>query len=205
MDFAKLLPMAFVMIAGPQILSAIFFATSERWKANSLAYIGGAAISITAFVTAAYFIGSGVSDEGASNDSLYIAVLVLLVIAAIHVFRGRAESEPPKWMGKLQGARPRMAFILGFLLLGIFPTDILTSFAMGSYLNAHGDPFWHGLPFIGLTLLLLAIPLLTVVALGERGKTMLPKVRDWMNDNSWVVSELVIGLFIALTLNNLLG
>jgi hypothetical protein len=34
---------------------------------------------------------------------------------------------------------------------------------------------------------------------------MLPKVRDWMNDNSWVVSELVIGLFIALTLNNLLG
>jgi hypothetical protein len=33
---------------------------------------------------------------------------------------------------------------------------------------------------------------------------VLPKVRDWMNDNSWVVSELVIGLFIVLTLNNLL-
>jgi hypothetical protein len=45
MTFLTLLPMAFVMIAGPQILSAIFLATSENWKRNSLAFIAGAAIS----------------------------------------------------------------------------------------------------------------------------------------------------------------
>ena len=50
-SFLTILPMAFVMIAGPQILSAIFFATSEDWTRNSLAYVGGAALSITLIVT----------------------------------------------------------------------------------------------------------------------------------------------------------
>jgi len=31
-SLAKMLPLAFVMIAGPQILSAIFLATSENWR-----------------------------------------------------------------------------------------------------------------------------------------------------------------------------
>ena len=39
MNLAKVLPMTFVMIAGPQILSAIFLATSENWRRNSVAYI----------------------------------------------------------------------------------------------------------------------------------------------------------------------
>ena len=101
MNLAKMLPMAFVMIAGPQILSAIFLATSEDWRRNSFAYIAGAALSITAIVTAAFFLSSGASDQGASNDSIYIVILVLLVLAAIQTYRKREESEPPKWMGKL--------------------------------------------------------------------------------------------------------
>jgi len=42
------------MVAGPQIISAVFFATSENWKGNSLGYIAGALITVTAFVTLAY-------------------------------------------------------------------------------------------------------------------------------------------------------
>ena len=59
MNLVKILPMAFVMIAGPQILSAIFLATSDNWRRNSAAYVAGAALSITAFVTIAFFVGSG--------------------------------------------------------------------------------------------------------------------------------------------------
>ena len=44
MNLVKILPMAFVMIAGPQILSAIFLATSEHWRRNSAAYVAGAAL-----------------------------------------------------------------------------------------------------------------------------------------------------------------
>ncbi len=203
MSFVSLIPMAFVMIAGPQILSAIFLATSEDWRRNSLAYVAGASLSITAIVTAAYFLSNGARSGNEPSETIYIVVLVLLVLAALRTYLKREESEPPKWMGKLQAATPGFSFKLGFLLLGVFPTDILTSVAVGSYLGNHGDPWWHLLPFLGLTLLLLALPLILLLILGERARAFLPKARDWMNQNSWVVSEVVIGLFIVLTATNL--
>ncbi len=64
----------------------------------------------------------------------------------------------------------------------------------------HGDPWWHALPFIFLTLLLLAVPALLVLALGQRAKTLLPKIRDWMDTNSWIVSEVVLVFFIVIVL-----
>ena len=203
MGFLTILPMAFVMIAGPQILSAIFLATSENWRRNSAAYVLGAALSITLFVTLAYLLGGGGRDGGPSSDAVYIVILVLLVAAALRTFLKRDEAEPPKWMGKLQTASPRFSFRLGLLLLGIFPTDILTSVAVGSYLAAHGDAWVDAVPFIALTLLFLATPSLLLLAFGDRAQAFLPKARDWMNTNSWVVNEIVIGLFIAITINSL--
>jgi hypothetical protein len=197
--------MAFVMIAGPQILSAIFLATSEDWRRNSIAYVAGAALSITATVAAAYFLADGARQDGQSSDAVYVVILLLLVIAAVLTYLKREESEPPKWMGKLQAATPGFSFKLGILLLGVFPTDILTSAAVGSYLGNHGDPWWHGLPFVALTVFLLALPLLLIFAFRDRAQAFLPKARDWMNDNSWIVSEIVIGLFIVITASSLLG
>ena len=201
--FLTLLPLAFVMVAGPQILSAIFLATSDNWKGNSLAFISGAAISITIVTTAAYFLIHGASGSNRPDQWAYILVLVLLVLAMIHAFLGRKTSEPPKWMGKLETATPRFSFRLGFLLLGVFPSDLLTSIAIGSFLGNHGDAWWHVLPFIALTIFFLAIPSLMIVIFRQRAQALLPKMRQWMNDNSWVVNELVLLLFVVLTASNL--
>jgi Sap, sulfolipid-1-addressing protein len=204
-DFAKILPLAFVMVAGPQIISAFFFATSESWKKVSAAYVFGAAISITAIVSVAYLLAKGADSGGGEGDSgldtIDYVVLALLVFAAIHTFRSRHQSEPPKWMSKLQTAKPRMTLVLGFLLLGFFPSDIVTSLTVGSFLGSHGDAWLEALPFIGLTLLLLASPALAVAMLGSRARTLLPKIRDWMNTNAWIVSEAVIVLFIVIILS----
>lgn len=205
MSLAKVIPLAFVMIAGPQILSAIFLATSENWRRNSVAYVGGAAISITTAVTIGFFLSTGASKGGASHTTLDIIFMVLLVAAGIHAFLTRKTSKPPKWMGELETATPKRSFRLGFLLLGIFPTDILTSLAVGGSLARDGNPWWHVLPFVLLTLLLIGLPSLLLVVLGQRAQRLLPKVRDWMNKNSWIIGEIVIGLFIALTADSLAG
>jgi threonine/homoserine/homoserine lactone efflux protein len=196
--------MAFVMVAGPQIISAVFLATSGDWARNSAAYVLGASISISIIVGAAFLLGIQLKDS-TSNDTVYWIVLGLLLFLMVRTFRKRGESEPPKWMGKLQEASPKFSFRLGFLLLGVFPTDIITSVAVGSYLSSHGDPFWYYLGFLGLTLLFLATPGLLVLAMGERGKTLLPKVRDWMNTNSWLVSEFVLALFVVITIDSIAG
>jgi cytochrome c biogenesis protein CcdA len=201
-NVATILPLAFVMIAGPQILSAIFLATSENWGRNSAAFLAGAALSITVFVTIAYWVGRGI-NSGGGDDTLDIIVLVLLVAAGGNVFRTRKTAEPPKWMGRLQEATPKLSFGLGFLLLGVFPTDILTSWAVGSYLSNHGDPWWHLLPFLLLTLLLLALPAILILLLGQRAQRFLPKVREWMTTNSWIVNEIVIAFFVGVTADSL--
>jgi threonine/homoserine/homoserine lactone efflux protein len=205
MTLAKIIPLAFVMIAGPQILSAIFLATSENWRRNSAAFVAGAAISVTTVVTLGFVLSRGASDQGASNSALDIIIMALLLAAGTHTYLTRKTSKPPKWMGKLETAEPKLAFRLGFLLLGVFPTDILTSIAIGGTVARNGDPWWGVLPFVAVVLLFVAAPALLLVFLGDRGQELLPKVRDWMNDNSWIVSELVIGLFVLLTLNSLIG
>jgi hypothetical protein len=202
MDLVAVLPLAFVMVAGPQIISAFFFATSENWGGTSAAYVAGAALSMTAVVTLAFFFIDGVGGEGDSGlDTVDYVILALLVFAMIHVYRSRGDTEPPKWMGKLQSATPKTTFILGFLLLGFFPSDLVTSITVGAHLANEGDPWWHVLVFVSLALLLLALPALLVLVLGNRAKEFLPKVRDWMNTNSWIVSETVLVLFFVIILS----
>jgi thiol:disulfide interchange protein len=205
MSILQILPLAFVMIAGPQILSSIFFATSERWRGNSAAYVLGAALSISIVVTLAFLLSSGASDEGTSDDTIYYIILALLLFGVVHTFRTRKTAEPPKWMGKLQTASPRFCFRLGFLLLGFFPSDAVTSISVGSFLSAQGDPWWYYLAFLALTLLFLGLPALLVLFMGARAERFLPKARDWMNTNSWIVNELVLLLFVGIVISNITG
>ncbi|WP_254522678.1 GAP family protein [Natrinema caseinilyticum] len=210
MSLVQVLPLAMVMITGPQILSPIFLATSEQWRTNSTAYVVGASLSISLVVTVAYLLGNRLSGRGpllgtSVRQLLYVAVLVLLLYAAVDTYRKRTVSEPPEWMGKLTTATPRFSFRLGFLLLGFFPTDVVTSVSVGTYLAANGDPITDATGFILLTLFILALPSLGVLVLGERAEAALPGIRDWMDDNSWLISEAVIALFVVMTLQNLFG
>jgi len=211
MSFAEILPLAFVMIAGPQIISAFFLATSDNWTKNSLAYIAGAAVSVTAFVTIAYFVGRGARSAAGKSHSdtadkvIESIVLALILVLIVRVFLTRKTSKPPKWMSKLQTAEPKFAFMLGLALLGVFPTDILTSAAAGLHVAHAHDPWWQCLPFVGLTLLFLAVPSLMVVLLGRRAEAVLPKIRDWMNTDSWVISEIVLVFFAGIAINSLVG
>ena len=107
--------------------------------------------------------------RGLGRDRLRTRSSVLLVLAAIHVYLDARDrrSRRSGWGSSRRRTRAS-PFKLGFLLLGFFPTDILTSFAVGSTIHNDDGPLWHFLPFLGVTLLFLAIPSLIVVALGDR-------------------------------------
>ena len=53
--------------------------------------------------------------------------------------------------------------------------------------------------------MLAGIPLLLLLLLGRRAQTLLPEIRDWMTANSWIVSEILIAFFLAMTVKNLLA
>jgi hypothetical protein len=207
-SFGEILPLAFVMIAGPQIVTSFFLATSGRWAANSLAYLLGAAVSVTTTVTVAYFVAKGVNNSASGHESAFDRgidgiVLVLMLFLIVRVYLTRGKAEPPKWMSRLQTADPKFALLIGLALMGVFPTDIASSVAAGFHVERGGDPWWQCLPFVVLTLLLLATPALCVVFLGRRADVTLPKIRDWMNSHSWVISEIVLVFFAAIAINGL--
>jgi len=51
--------------------------------------------------------------------------------------------------------------------------------AVAGTLAGHDKPWWHLLPFLVLTLRLLALPLLALLAFGQHAVAALPKIREW--------------------------
>lgn len=202
-----ILPLAVVMVAGPQIISAFILATGMGARRNSVGYITGVVLA-TVLATSIFYLladafGASDSPRGGGSNALDYIILGLLVILGIYVYLRREVSEPPKWMGKLQTATPRFSFRLGFLLFLLMPTDVITTFTVGSTLARESDSLLNAIPFVVLTGLLVAVPLLILLLLGRRAEVLLPKIRTWMDNNSWVVSEFVILIFIIITIAGL--
>ena len=78
-------------------------------------------------------------------------------------------------------------------------------FAAGLHLGRHDDPWWQCLPFVALTLLLLAVPAIAVTLLGKRAHTTLPRISDWMTQHGWIVNEIVLAFFAAIIINSLVS
>jgi hypothetical protein len=205
----QILPLAITMMAGPQIMSAIVFVTSPKAVKLSLAFLAGVAISAT--VGVAVFRGlAGVLGDKASlgnssdNSSLghviQYALVGLLVLMALKNYRDRATIRPPKWMGTLMTADPRRALKMGLLLIALMPSDLVVMLTVGVNLEQNDASLASALPFIGLTVLVAALPLLAYLLFRTRAQRAMPKVRDWMNDTSWLVNVIVCAIFILLIL-----
>jgi hypothetical protein len=196
-----ILPMAFVMSAGPQIVTAIFLATSRDAKRNSLAFLTGVAAATTIGVTVFYFLGGEVGGEQEDGKNWLDWVIIgLLAFLAVRVYVRRNQAEPPKWMGRLEKAKAGLALAMGFLLYLVMPTDLISMATVGAYIARQGEPWWHVFGFVALTLLIAGLPLTGLLLMGDRAETLLPRIRRWMNDHSWIVNEAVILFFLAMAL-----
>jgi hypothetical protein len=76
------------------------------------------------------------------------------------------------------------------------PSDIVSMMTVGAYIAYHGSPWWPTLPFVLLTALLAGAPAIILRLLGKRANVILPRMRDWIDTNSWIVNEIVIGFFL---------
>ena len=209
-DLLKVLPLAVVMVAGPQMITAIMLVTSTRPRQNSYAFVGGAVLA-SAVATSLFYVVAKVlklkssASHGSSSVTADWVIVAVLLLAAAWAFRSRHTSQPPKWMSTLQTEAPRGSFRLGLVLFLVMPTDVMMTFTVGAYLAAHGSPLWYASGFLLLTALLIGSPLLILLLLGQRGDTLLPRMRDWMSANSWVVSEVVIAFFLLMEIKTIVS
>ena len=203
------IPLATTMNAGPQIMSAIIFVTAPKALKLSAYFLAGVVIAVTAGVTITYtfatLLGSSVSlgdssDSGSLGNIIQYVLVGLLVFLSIKNYVRRETIEPPRWLGALQNATPRMAFTTGLLLLSVFPSDLVILVTVGVNLAQNDASLLGAVPFIAATILIAALPVLSYLLFRRRAQRIMPKVRDWMNTHSWLVNIIVYVVFIVLIL-----
>ncbi|NUU20297.1 MAG: GAP family protein [Streptomycetaceae bacterium] len=205
----EILPLAFTMMVGPQIMSAIILVTTPRPVRVSLAFLLGVAAATTIGLSLVLLLGKLLedafdlgdpSDRGSAGNIIQYVLVGLLAFAALRSYLTRATAEPPKWLGTLMTADPKRALKTGLLLILLMPSDIVVMLTVGTNLRQHDSGLVDALPFIAATVLIAALPLLAYLAMGARAKRAMPKVRDWTNANSWVISIAAYLIFIVLIL-----
>lgn len=200
-----MLPLAVTMMVGPQIMSAIIFVTTPRPVRVSVGFLVGVALAATAGTAVALGLASlfdlgDPGDSGSSGKIIQYVLVGLLAAAALKNWIRRETIEPPKWLGTLMSADPRRALKVGLLVILLMPSDIVVMLTVGTNLAQADANFAEALPFIGATVLIAGLPLLSLLVFHRRVTAAMPQVRDWLNTHSWLISILACVIFIVLIL-----
>jgi hypothetical protein len=204
-----IIPLAITMNAGPQIMSALIFITASKPLKLSAAFLAGVVIAVTVGVTITYTLATALgnsislgdsSSSGSLGNIIQYLLVGLLIFLSIKSYVRRETSEPPRWLGALQNAKPRTAFTTGLLLLSVFPSDFVVLLTVGMNLAQNNASLLAAVPFVAATIFIAALPLLFYLVFHRRAQRAMPKVRDWMNANSWLVNIIVYVIFIVLIL-----
>ena len=204
-----ILPLAITMMAGPQIMSAIILVSASKPVKLSVSFISGVAFATIAGLVAALavvsLLGGGVSlgdpSSGGSLGSVIQYLLVgLLVALAVKNYVRRETIDPPRWLGALLSADWKRALKTGMLVIWLMPGDIVVLFTVAVNLRHNDAGLAAALPFIGATVLVAALPLLIYLPLRRQAQRLMPRIRDWMNANSWLLNIVTCVVFIALIL-----
>jgi Sap, sulfolipid-1-addressing protein len=98
------LPLAFTMLAGPQIMSAIIFVTAPKALKLSAYFLAGVVLAVTVGVTITFTLatlfGNNISlgdssDSGSLGNIIQYLLVGLLIFLSIRNFVRRESIEPP--------------------------------------------------------------------------------------------------------------
>lgn len=202
---SEILPLAITMMIGPQIITSIILVTSKNPIWSSLAYVAGVALAATVGV-GFFFVVSNLFNltKSDSNQPSSFAIAIqtiligLLILASLKTFVNREKVKLPSWMQGLQNASPGRSFKIALSLIFFMPTDLAVMSTVGINKASHNSQAVDFLPFLGLTVLIAALPLLGYLLFRKRAEVFMPKVRTWMENNSWVVSIAAYVIFLYL-------
>ncbi|GAA3961789.1 hypothetical protein GCM10023085_50290 [Actinomadura viridis] len=203
----EILPLAITMMAGPQIMSAIILVTTRQPVRVSLAFLAGVFVAtlVGVAITRGIFalVGSAVSFDHSGNKGsvgliVQYALVAALIALAVKNFVRRETIEPPTWLARLMEATPRKALLTGLLVILLMPSDIMVMLTVGAHLEQVDAGLGSALPFVGLTVLVAATPLLALVLFHRHAAHAMPRVREWMNSHAWVINVVTCLIFIAL-------
>jgi hypothetical protein len=216
---SEILPYAVGIAISPvPIISVILLLFSSRARVNGAAFLLGWASGLAVVGGVVYAIGDSldVSSVETASDSvswLYVGLGVLLLLGALHTWRRRPAPgmtpELPRWTATIDTLTPGKALALGFLLCApVNPKNLILTIGAAVALAELGvsteDAVVALVAFVVVASLTIAGPVGYYLVGGEKAKTGLDGLENWLVDhNSAVMTVLLFVIGVVLVSNGL--
>lgn len=205
-----ILPLAVGVALSPvPIVAVVLMLATPGGRANGLAFLAGWIVGLALVGTIVLLASSSAdaSEGGEPADwvgvvKLVLGVLLLLLAARMWLKRPRGEAAPklPSWMKRIDSFTAGRSLAMGVALSAINPKNLVITVAAGAAIAQTGIS--AGQQSVALAVFVVlgtvgpGLPVAISFAMGERSKTVLGELRDWMGRNNTAiiaVLALVIG------------
>lgn len=208
-----ILPLALGIAISPiPIIAAILMLLSPKARTASLGFLLGWILGIVVAVVL-FTLLSSVLPEDDSEDPTPIAGVVkillgvALLVLALRQWRSRphGDTEPalPKWMSAIDTMTPVRALVLGFLLSGLNPKNLLMGIGAGVTIGSAGlsggEITIAIVVFTVIAAASVAVPVIAYLLAAKKMARPLESLRTWLVRNNATVMTvllLVIGVVV---------
>ena len=213
---SETLPFAIgVAASAVAVIALVLILQGSRALSSGLSFTLGWVLGVGVVCAAGVAFGLAVSDDPARWTQWLRTLLgALLLVAAIRKWRQRVpsgqEPTPPKWMSGLQDSAPGKAAVLGFLLGGINPKNLMLTLGAAATLGAGGlssSELWiTGIAYVVVASVTVLVPMGIYILMRSKADELLANLGEWMKSNSDAITTVVLVIFgVKLLLGGLAG
>ena len=213
---SETLPFAIgVAASAAAVIALVLILQGTRALPSGLSFTLGWVLGVGVVCAAGVAFGLAVSDDPARWTQWLKTLLgALLLVAAVRKWRQRVpsgqEPTPPKWMSGLQDSAPGRAAVLGFLLGGINPKNLMLTLGAAATLGAAGlssSELWiTGIAYVVVASVTVLVPMGIYVLMRSKADELLANLGEWMKSNSDAITIVVLVIFgVKLLLGGLAG
>ena len=202
---SETLPFAIgVAASAVAVIALVLILQGTRALACGLSYTLGWVLGVGVVCALGVTFGLAVSDDPARWAQWLKTLLgALLLVAAARKWRQRVPSgqEPtmPVWMSGLQDSAPGKAAVLGFLLGGINPKNLMLTLGAAATLGASGlssSELWiTGIVYVVVASVTVLVPMGIYVLMRSKADKLLANLVEWMKSNSDAITIVVLVIF----------
>lgn len=200
-----------VAISPVPVIALILMLFSKRAAANSLAFLVGWIVGLTA--VSIIVLSIGIEDAGDDADSggwMKLVIGVLFLGLAVKQWRSRphAGDEPqmPAWMASIDDFTTVKALGMGVLLSGVNPKNlgltVAAAAAIGSFGLDSGEQAVVVVVYVVLASITLIVPVVGYLAARDRMAPMLDAMKVWLLANNATVMAVLFAVLGAKVLGD---
>jgi hypothetical protein len=197
-----------VAISPVPIIAVILMLFSQRARVNGPLFLLGWVLALAVVGGVAYVLadeGDIATNSGAADTVAWGKIVfgVLFLLLAVRQWRSRpgpgVEPEMPRWMAGIDAFSPVKALVLGVLLAGVNPKNLLLTLGAAVGLAQLGlsttDAVVSLVVFVVVASLTIAGPVVYYLLGGEQAKTALEELKGWLALHNAAVMAVLFVVF----------